>query len=99
MPWYQHSVAKEAEYGLCQRLVLTLFYLFRQSDLFSRFGNMLLNDAIYLWDESMSKLAEIKQNQTEMPSWGSLAPDVRREREERFVCIYAAATLAVLTSI
>jgi hypothetical protein len=44
---------------------------------------MLLNDAIYLWDESMSKLAEIKQNQTEMPSWASLAPDVRREREER----------------
>ncbi len=67
-------------------LSLRVFFNTRSdAEMFSRFVNLLLNDAIFLWDESMTKLAEIKQNQTDIERglWAALDPNARREKEER----------------
>ena len=51
------------------RIRLTFFsFLISDDDMFLGFVNMLINDSIYLLDESLSKLAKIKQLLTEMDS-------------------------------
>jgi len=56
----------------------------RDESKFVRFINMLLNDAIFLWDESITKLVEIRNGQTAMldGSWNALDPNTRRDRED-----------------
>lgn len=63
------------------------FFFVSDVEMFSRFVNLLMNDAIFLWDESMTKLADIKQNQIDIERglWATLDPNTRREREERYV--------------
>lgn len=49
----------------------------RNSENFTRFVNMLMSDVTYLMDESLSKLSEIHQIQTEMKdkaSWEAQTP-------------------------
>jgi hypothetical protein len=48
----------------------------RDEKQFPRFVNMVLNDAIFLWDETMTKLAEIHRNQVEIErgAWNALDP-------------------------
>ncbi|CEI90732.1 hypothetical protein RMCBS344292_05047 [Rhizopus microsporus] len=56
----------------------------KNSDTFTRFVNMLMSDVTYLMDESLSKLAEIHQIQTEMSNqaaWEAQTPQYRQERE------------------
>ncbi|KAI9276222.1 ubiquitin elongating factor core-domain-containing protein [Sporodiniella umbellata] len=56
----------------------------RDSNTFTRFVNMLMSDVTYLMDESLSKLSEIHQIQTEMAdqnSWEQQTPQHRQERE------------------
>lgn len=57
----------------------------RNTDRFVRFANMLVNDATYLLDESLSKLASIKSMQTEMAdrsAWEARDATERQEREQ-----------------
>ncbi|KAG0749651.1 hypothetical protein G6F57_002879 [Rhizopus arrhizus] len=57
----------------------------RDSDTFTRFVNMLMSDVTYLMDESLSKLSEIHQIQTEMSNqvaWQQQTPQQRQERED-----------------
>ncbi|KAG8932849.1 hypothetical protein FRC03_000161 [Tulasnella sp. 419] len=53
---------------------------------FVRFANLLMNDATYLLDESLGKLAEIRELQLEMeaPEWSSRPLNERQERERVF---------------
>ncbi|GAA5817498.1 hypothetical protein MFLAVUS_011046 [Mucor flavus] len=54
------------------------------SDIFTRFVNMLMSDVTYLMDESLSKLTEIHQIQLEMndqAAWEAQTPQYRQERE------------------
>ncbi|ORZ17040.1 ubiquitin elongating factor core-domain-containing protein [Absidia repens] len=56
----------------------------QDQELFTRFINMLMSDITYLMDESLSKLTEIHQTQSEMEdptSWQAQAPEIRQERE------------------
>ncbi|KAI8332411.1 ubiquitin elongating factor core-domain-containing protein [Chlamydoabsidia padenii] len=56
----------------------------KDQELFTRFINMLMSDITYLMDESLSKLTEIHQTQSEMEnesSWQAQAPETRQERE------------------
>lgn len=56
----------------------------RDSNTFTRFVNMLMSDVTYLMDESLSKLSEIHQIQTEMnnqAAWEQQTPQQRQERE------------------
>ncbi|KAL6062738.1 Ubiquitin conjugation factor E4 [Balamuthia mandrillaris] len=53
-------------------------------DSFLRFVNMLINDSIYLLDESLAKLTEIRNYELEMANqaqWHAQDPVTRRERE------------------
>lgn len=55
----------------------------KNHELFTRFVNMLMSDVTYLLDESLSKLSEIHQIQTEMDdqaSWDAQTPQQRQER-------------------
>ncbi|KAL0082191.1 ubiquitin elongating factor core-domain-containing protein [Phycomyces blakesleeanus] len=59
----------------------------RNTDVFTRFVNMLMSDVTYLLDESLSKLAEIHQIQTEMEdsaTWDAQPDQQRQEREGQF---------------
>lgn len=54
------------------------------SDIFTRFVNMLMSDVTYLMDESLSKLTEIHQIQLEMndqAAWEAQTSQYRQERE------------------
>ncbi|KAI9269014.1 ubiquitin elongating factor core-domain-containing protein [Phascolomyces articulosus] len=56
----------------------------KNHELFTRFVNMLMSDVTYLLDESLSKLSEIHQIQTEMDdttTWEAQPPQQRQERE------------------
>ncbi|KAI8149698.1 ubiquitin elongating factor core-domain-containing protein [Fennellomyces sp. T-0311] len=56
----------------------------KNHELFTRFVNMLMSDVTYLLDESLSKLSEIHQIQTEMDdtaTWEAQQPQQRQERE------------------
>jgi len=55
----------------------------KNTEQFVQFVNMLLNDAIFLLDESLSKLASIRTNQDEMssPNWLNISTNQRAERE------------------
>lgn len=56
----------------------------QNSETFTRFVNMLMSDVTYLMDESLSKLTEIHQIQTEMSNqaaWEAQTPQHRQERE------------------
>ncbi|KAI8982485.1 ubiquitin elongating factor core-domain-containing protein [Mycotypha africana] len=56
----------------------------QNSEVFTRFVNMLMSDVTYLMDESLSKLAEIHSIQTEMSNqavWESQTAQYRQERE------------------
>jgi ubiquitin conjugation factor E4 B len=53
------------------------------SDLFLRFVNMLINDSIYLLDECLSKLPEIRTTQLLMADskeWEKLSPELKKEK-------------------
>ncbi|KAG8733450.1 hypothetical protein FRC11_006177 [Ceratobasidium sp. 423] len=57
------------------------------SDKFVRFANLLMNDATYLLDELLTKLASIKQLQILMANkeqWEALPIEERREKEKNF---------------
>ncbi|GAM16890.1 hypothetical protein SAMD00019534_000650 [Acytostelium subglobosum LB1] len=58
----------------------------RKPESFLRFNNMVLNDSIYLLDESLAKLAEIRNCQAmfEDPSWQTMPEDQKREKVEGF---------------
>ncbi|KAI9019583.1 ubiquitin elongating factor core-domain-containing protein [Phycomyces nitens] len=59
----------------------------RNPEVFTRFVNMLMSDVTYLLDESLSKLAEIHQIQTEMEdsaTWDAQPEQQRQEREGQF---------------
>jgi len=54
---------------------------------FLKFVNAIINDAIYLLDESLSKLSEIRSYQIEMQNkeaWSQQDAETRREREHHF---------------
>jgi ubiquitin conjugation factor E4 B len=56
---------------------MTHLIVHRDQELFTRFINMLMSDITYLMDESLSKLTEIHQTQSEMEnesSWQAQAP-------------------------
>ncbi|KAI8978027.1 ubiquitin elongating factor core-domain-containing protein [Pilobolus umbonatus] len=56
----------------------------RNTEVFTRFVNMLMSDVTYLMDESLSKLSEIHQTQLKMndrAAWESQTPQERMERE------------------
>ena len=56
----------------------------RRSRVLPRFLNMLINDAIYLLDEAMKKLPEVRQAETDMQddaAWAARPPQERQERE------------------
>ena len=56
----------------------------RRSRVYTRFLNMLINDAIYLLDEAMKKLPEVRQAETDMQddaAWAARPPRERQERE------------------
>ncbi|KAI8081622.1 ubiquitin elongating factor core-domain-containing protein [Halteromyces radiatus] len=56
----------------------------KNQELFTRFINMLMSDITYLMDESVSKLIEIHQIQTDMEdiaSWQAQPMETRQERE------------------
>ena len=52
-------------------------------EFYTRFLNMLINDAIYLLDESMKKLPEVRQMETDMQDQASWAARPQQERQER----------------
>ncbi|KDQ11048.1 hypothetical protein BOTBODRAFT_35587 [Botryobasidium botryosum FD-172 SS1] len=57
----------------------------KKLETFVRFANLLMNDATYLLDESLTKLAEIHGIQTEMKDqagWAARPINERREREK-----------------
>lgn len=59
----------------------------KSGDYFVRFANMLMNDLTYLLDESLSKLAEIRDIELakENPeTWNAQAPEIRQTREQSF---------------
>ncbi|KAG0172642.1 hypothetical protein DFQ30_009975 [Apophysomyces sp. BC1015] len=59
----------------------------KNSEVFTRFVNMLMSDVTYLLDESLSKLTEIHQVQSEMKdteAWNAQNPTHRQEREGQF---------------
>ncbi|CAE6469063.1 ubiquitin conjugation factor E4 B [Rhizoctonia solani] len=63
----------------------TLLKAAGSSDKFVRFANLLMNDATYLLDELLTKLATIKQLQTQMANkeqWEALPAEERREKEK-----------------
>ncbi|CAE6526367.1 unnamed protein product [Rhizoctonia solani] len=65
----------------------TLLKAAENSDKFVRFANLLMNDATYLLDELLTKLASIKQLQVLMANkeqWDALSADERREKEKNF---------------
>ncbi|CAE6512214.1 unnamed protein product [Rhizoctonia solani] len=65
----------------------TLLKAAEGSDKFVRFANLLMNDATYLLDELLTKLASIKQLQTLMANkeqWEALPAEERREKEKTF---------------
>jgi ubiquitin conjugation factor E4 B len=67
----------------------------RKMEHFVRFANLLMNDATYLLDESLSKLAEIYSIQLEMrdqQAWAARDPTERKEREEHLRTIEGHAT-------
>jgi hypothetical protein len=54
---------------------------------FNFFINFILNDLVYLLDESLKSLNSIRESQAEQKStngWSNLQPAARREREENF---------------
>ncbi|CAG8526533.1 3489_t:CDS:10 [Diversispora eburnea] len=56
----------------------------RKTESFVRFANLLMNDATYLLDESLSKLTDIHNIQNEMDNkeqWEKETPNYRQERE------------------
>lgn len=56
-------------------------------EFYTRFLNMLINDAIYLLDEAMKKLPEVRQAETDMQddaAWAARPPQERQERESTF---------------
>ncbi|CAO3618750.1 unnamed protein product [Cunninghamella echinulata] len=56
----------------------------KNSELFTRFINMLMSDITYLMDESLSKLTEIHQIQSDMENitaWQAQPMETRQERE------------------
>lgn len=52
-------------------------------EFYTRFLNMLINDAIYLLDEAMKKLPEVRQIETDMQDQASWAARPQQERQER----------------
>ncbi|GAB1520772.1 Ubiquitin conjugation factor E4 [Rhizoctonia solani] len=65
----------------------TLLKAAEGSDKFVRFANLLMNDATYLLDELLTKLAAIKQLQQLMANkeqWDALPAEERREKEKNF---------------
>eukprot|EP01133_Synstelium_polycarpum_P017689 gene17689-21093_t len=58
----------------------------KKQESFLRFTNMIINDSIYLLDESLSKLADIRTAQTlfEDPAWATTPEETKRERVEAF---------------
>ncbi|CCO29155.1 ubiquitin conjugation factor E4 B [Rhizoctonia solani AG-1 IB] len=65
----------------------TLLKAAEGSDKFVRFANLLMNDATYLLDELLTKLAAIKQLQILMANkeqWDALTAEDRREKEKNF---------------
>ncbi|CAE7116128.1 unnamed protein product [Rhizoctonia solani] len=65
----------------------TLLKAAEGSDKFVRFANLLMNDATYLLDELLTKLATIKQLQLLMANkeqWDALSVEERREKEKTF---------------
>ncbi|KDN45409.1 hypothetical protein RSAG8_04996, partial [Rhizoctonia solani AG-8 WAC10335] len=63
----------------------TLLKAAENSDKFVRFANLLMNDATYLLDELLTKLATIKQLQLLMANkeqWDALPVEERREKEK-----------------
>ncbi|KAJ1303373.1 hypothetical protein OPQ81_011567 [Rhizoctonia solani] len=65
----------------------TLLKAAEGSDKFVRFANLLMNDATYLLDELLTKLAAIKQLQLLMANkeqWDALPAEERREKEKNF---------------
>ncbi|KAI8381300.1 ubiquitin elongating factor core-domain-containing protein [Radiomyces spectabilis] len=55
----------------------------QNQELFTRFVNMLMSDVTYLLDESLSKLSEIHQIQTEMDDAAAWAAQPQQQRQER----------------
>lgn len=57
-----------------------------EAPLFLRFINLLINDAIYLLDEALSYMSQIKEKQEARDSgtWNELAPQQRQEMENGF---------------
>ena len=52
-------------------------------EFYTRFLNMLINDAIYLLDEAMKKLPEVRQTETDMQDQAAWEARPQQEREER----------------
>jgi hypothetical protein len=60
-----------------EAVILLFIVLHREADWFVRFVNLLMNDTTYLLDESLRKLIEIHEIQTEMANtaqWNARAP-------------------------
>uniref|UniRef100_A0A6B2KXF9 RING-type E3 ubiquitin transferase n=1 Tax=Arcella intermedia TaxID=1963864 RepID=A0A6B2KXF9_9EUKA len=59
---------------------------FSDTALFLKFTNMLINDAIFLLDESFAKLGKIRKHQEfqESPQWASTPPARQRELDQEF---------------
>jgi ubiquitin conjugation factor E4 B len=69
--------------------------LYRKLEKFVRFANLLMNDATYLLDESLSKLAEIHTIQLEMKNkaaWEAQPANQRKERERLLRTLEGQAT-------
>ncbi|EXX53635.1 hypothetical protein RhiirA5_349834 [Rhizophagus irregularis] len=67
----------------------------RKMDTFVRFANLLMNDATYLLDESLTKLTEIRNIQNEMDNideWEKKTQQQRQERESLFHSLERQAT-------
>eukprot|EP00455_Lapot_gusevi_P054776 TRINITY_DN8842_c0_g1_i14.p1 TRINITY_DN8842_c0_g1~~TRINITY_DN8842_c0_g1_i14.p1 ORF type:complete len:1185 (+),score=294.49 TRINITY_DN8842_c0_g1_i14:370-3555(+) len=66
----------------------TLERISRQPGEFSKFINMVLNDSVFLLDESLKYLAKIREEQVAMENqeaWNAQPEEVRREREGALV--------------
>jgi len=59
----------------------------RDHERFLRFVNMLINDSIYLLDESLQKLTEIREIEEQKKNitvWASLSPENKNEAEQKY---------------
>ena len=71
----------------------TMIGFARNTKKFVRFVNMLINDSIYSMNEALTKLASIKQTQSEMAdeaSWSAMQP---RDRQSTISTRGTRATL------